>query len=360
MSASSPAPAPPARLEPQAVSGPPRHTGHGRLVRRLGGPQDARSAMGGAAVMVAAVIFCLAAVNEYQLTVGINVGISAIAALGLTVVAGRAGQLALGQAGFMAVGAYVVAYTTLNWGWPFLVALVAGTVLAFVLGLLLGWIALRLEGNYLAMATLAFGAIIFGVLLIDTPLGGASGLFGIPGISPFGSELGSPLARYVFVWIVVGLALLVCWRFARGRAGQELAAMRDDALTATTLGVNITHRKIQAFALSAILGGVAGGIMAANEQVIDPTLFRPLISFQIFLMIVIGGLGSLGGAVAGAALVTWLVELVPGTGDSAYVALGVVVVVFMAFFPGGLAALATSALRRVGRDPGGPRPEDRP
>ena len=87
--------------------------------------------------------------------------------------------------------------------------------------------------------------------------------------------------------------------------------MRDDPLAAETLGVNITLRKIQAFALSALLGGVAGGILAANEQVIDPTLFRPLISFQVFLMIVLGGLGNLRGAVAGTAIVVWLVERYP-------------------------------------------------
>lgn len=327
----------------QRPAAPSHRARRGRLLRRLGGARGNESLWGGAGVLAGAVIFCLAAVNEYQLTVGINVGIYAIAALGLTVVVGRAGQLALGQAGFMAIGAYTVAYTTLEWGWPFIVALVVGAMLALVLGLALGWIALRLEGNYLAMATLAFGAIVFGVALIDTPLGGASGLFGIPGPSPLGTELVSPLSRYIFVWIVVMLAFLACWLYVRGRAGRELEAMRDDPLAAETLGVDTRFRKIQAFALSAVLGGVAGGIMAANEQVIDPTLFRPLISFQIFLMIVLGGLGSLSGAVAGTALVVWLVELVPGTGDWAYVVLGSIVVAAMAFFPGGLAGLLRSA-----------------
>lgn len=135
------------------------------------------------------------------------------------------------------------------------------------------------------------------------------------------------------------LGFLACWLYVRGRAGRELEAMRDDPLAASTLGVNITFRKIQAFGLSAVLGGVAGGIMAANETVIDPTLFRPLISFQLILMVVVGGLGSLGGAVAGAAIVVWLVELVPGTGDWAFVVLGAVIIVLMAVLPGGLAAI---------------------
>ena len=98
--------------------------------------------------------------------------------------------------------------------------------------------------------------------------------------------------------------------------------MRDDELAAATVGVNNTFRKLQAFTLSAVLGAIAGSILAANSTVIDPSLFQPLISFQIFLMIVIGGLGSLGGSVAGAAIVVWLVQLSPGTGDTAYVVLG--------------------------------------
>lgn len=183
----------PAAADERIATRATRKTGR----RELG--SDGRALLGGVAVAVGAVLFLLTAANEYQITVGIVVGIYAIAALGLTVIVGRAGQLALGQAGFMAVGAYTVAYTTLNWGWPFLVALAAGAALAFLLGLLLGWIALRLEGNYLAMATLAFGAIIFGLLLIDGELGGASGLFGIPGIAPLGSELITPTERYLFV-----------------------------------------------------------------------------------------------------------------------------------------------------------------
>jgi branched-chain amino acid transport system permease protein len=304
--------------------------------------------LGGGAVVIGAVLFYLLAANQYQLSVGGTVGTDALAAMGLTVVAGRAGQLALGQAGFMAVGAYAVAYGTTSMHVSFIVAVALGAAIAFSLGLVVGWVALRLRGNYLAMATLAFGAIIYGLLQVQGALGGLGGIYGIPPLKLIGT-FSSPGDQYIFVWIVVVLAYAVCVIYLRGRAGRELHALRDDELAAASVGVHNTFRKLQTFGLSAILGSVAGSLLAANSYAIDPSQFQPLISFQIFLMIVIGGLGSLGGAVAGAAIVVWLVQLTPGTGDSAYVALGALIIVLMAIFPRGLAGICLWLLERARR-----------
>lgn len=328
-------------------------------MRRWVAAAQHRPLASGALIVAGAVVFFLAASNDYQLTVGSTVGIDAISAIGLTIVVGRAGQLALGQAGFMAVGGYAVAYGTTHSGMSFIVALIVGLAIAAVLGAIVGYIALRLRGNYLAMATLAFGAIIYGLLQVQGRFGGAGGLYGIPPIRLFGAEFATPQASYAFIWVVVVLAFVVGTLYLRGRAGRELEALRDDELAARTVGVHTTLRKVQAFAVSAVLGALAGGIMAANQSVIDPSLFAPLISFQIFLMAVIGGLGSLAGAVAGAAIVVWLVQLTPGTGDAAYVALGVVIVVLMALFPGGLASALRALLGRL-RPPSRPSSEPRP
>ena len=295
------------------------------------------------------VIFPFAAGNQYQVTVGTIVATYAISAIGLTVVAGRAGQLALGQAGFMAIGAYSVAYSTMKWHVPFLLALAGGAAIAFAFGLVLGWIALRLRGNYLAMATLAFGLIIYGLLNVNGPLGGPLGLAGIPPISIAGRELVTPNEQYGFAWAVAAIVFAVCVLWLRGRAGRELNALRDDEVAAGTMGINVTLLKLQAFGLSAIAGGLAGGIIAANSAVIDPTAFPPSISFQILLMVVVGGLGSLGGAVAGAAIVEWLIQLMPGTGDWAFTVLGGAVIVLMAVFPGGFAGIVAGAADLVGR-----------
>jgi len=325
-----------------------------RIVR----DEQATTWSSGVLVALGAVLFALFASNDYQLTVGQTVGIDAISAMGLTVVVGRAGQLALGQAGFMAVGAYAVAYGTTKMGVSFIEAILAGVGISFLFGLVVGFAALRLRGNYLGMATLAFGAIIFGLLEVSGKLGGLGGIYGIPPIS-FVQTFTTPMSAYWFIWIVVFVFFILCALYLRGRPGSELAAMRDDELAAGTVGVNNTFRKLQAFALSAVLGAVAGGILAANSSVIDPTLFQPLISFQIFLMIVIGGLGSLGGAVAGAAIVVWLVQLTPGTGDSAYVALGALIILLMAIFPRGLAGICLWLLERGRRPSQAPPPAPR-
>jgi branched-chain amino acid transport system permease protein len=321
-------------------------------MRRLRNPQ-AGTWLGSSTALLGAALFALFSTNTYQLSVGSTVGIDAIAAIGLTVVIGRAGQLALGQAGFMAIGAYAVAYGTTKMGLSFIVAVLMGVAVAGALGVIVGYAALRLRGNYLAMATLALGGIIDGLLTAKGRLGGEGGLYGIPPLR-LGTTFSSPLASYTFIWIVVGIVLVACGLYLRGRAGQELGALRDDELAAASVGVNNRFRKVQAFVLSAVVGAIAGGILAANSSVIDPTLFTPLISFQIFLMVVIGGLGSLGGAVAGAAIVVWLVQLTPGTGDAAYVVLGVVVVALMAFFPRGLGGMLTDLARRWG--PSAPTP----
>jgi branched-chain amino acid transport system permease protein len=308
-----------------------------------------RSALSAVPLAVWVVAFVFLAGNQYQITVGAIVGTYALSAIGLTVVAGRAGQLALGQAGFMAIGGYTVAYSTATWHFPFLVALAGGALIAFLFGLVVGWIALRLRGNYLAMATLAFGLIIYGLLQVNGPLGGPLGLSGIPPMSVFGRQMVTPNQQYGFVWALVAIAFVACLLYLRGRAGRELSALRDDELAASTLGVNITFRKLQAFGISAILGGISGGIIAASNAVIDPTAFPPAISFQILLMVVLGGLGSLGGAIAGAAIVEWLIQLVPGTGDWAFTVLGGVVIALMVFFPGGFAGIVSTALALPGR-----------
>jgi branched-chain amino acid transport system permease protein len=308
--------------------------------------RGAESWLGAIVVMVAAIVFGFMA-TDYGLTVGFTVGASAISAIGLTVVVGRAGQLALGQAGFMAVGAYAVAYGTTSLGLSFIVSLALGVVIAVVLGVLVGYTALRLRGNYLAVATLAVGAMVYGLLQVEGKLGGSGGILGIPPISVAGKQFVTPMDGYLFVWIVVALSLVACALYLRGRAGRELNALRDDDLAAASVGVNNTFRKLQAFAVSAVFGAIAGGIMAANQSVIDPSLFQPAISFQIFLMVVIGGLGSLGGAVLGAAIVVWLVQLTPGTGDSAYVALGGLVILLMGVLPNGVAGAVSAGMGRL-------------
>ncbi|XRQ09584.1 branched-chain amino acid ABC transporter permease [Actinomadura welshii] len=279
-----------------------------------------------------------------DLALGVNIGVAAIAAVGLTLTIGGAGQLALGQAGFMAIGAYGTSYLMLDRELPFLPALLLGVVLALVVGVLVGYIALRLQGHYLAMATLAVGTGIHAFLMLPGPLGGANGYAPIPFPEIFGYKLLDPRDQYLLVAVTLIVVLLGSRWLLSARMGRELAALRDDEVAARAVGVNITARKVQIFAISAAIGALAGGVNAPLQTAIDPSLFSTAISIQLFVMVILGGLGNIYGAVFGAALVTWLIAEVPGSGSWALTVLGVVVVVFMAVLPDGLSGIA-----RIGR-----------
>lgn len=279
-----------------------------------------------------------------DLALGVNIGVAAIAAVGLTLTIGGAGQLALGQAGFMAIGAYGTAYLMRDREMAFLPALVLGVVMALVVGVLVGYIALRLRGHYLAMATLAVGTGIHAFLMLPGPLGGVNGYAPIPFPEIFGYRFLDPRDQYLLVAGLLILVLLGSRWLLTARMGRELAAIRDDEVAARSVGVNITARKVQVFAVSAGIGALAGGVNAPLQTAIDPSLFSAAISIQLFVMVILGGLGSIYGAVCGAALLTWLISVVPGRGSWALTVLGVIVIVFMAVLPDGLAGLG-----RVGR-----------
>ncbi|WP_141578386.1 branched-chain amino acid ABC transporter permease [Actinomadura sp. WMMA1423] len=284
-----------------------------------------------------------------DLALGVNIGVAAIAAVGLTLTIGGAGQLALGQAGFMAVGAYGTAYLMRDREMPFLPALVLGVVGALLLGALVGYIALRLRGNYLAMATLAVGTGIHAFLMLPGPLGGANGFAPIPFPEILGHRLLDPRDQYLLVAVALIAVLLGSRWLLSARLGRELAAIRDDEVAARSVGVNITARKVQVFAISAGLGALAGGVNAPLQTAIDPSLFSTAVSLQLFVMVILGGLGNIYGAVLGAALVTWLISEVPGGGSWALTVLGVIVIAFMALLPGGLAGLGAAARALPGR-----------
>lgn len=304
----------------------------------------------GYVVLLVAVLYPFIRAAPYDISIGIEVGVFAIAAIGVSMAVGGAGQLALGQAGFMAIGAYSVAYLTKVEGVPFLLALLVGLVLATAAGVFVGYIALRLEGNYLAMATLASGAIVYTVLQTWTKLGGSQGYFGIPSPSLLGVEVISPRGQYFLIWAGVGIAYFSSAMIKRSFIGQELRAIRDDEVAARCVGINITRRKVQIFAFSALLGGLAGGINAAILTAIDPALFSPSISFQLFVVAVLGGLNSLAGAVSAATLVVVLRQVVPGAGDNAVTVVGLLAIIIMATLPAGLAALSPKRSWFTGRD----------
>lgn len=290
--------------------------------------------------------------TPYGLALGVNIVIAAIAAVGLTLTIGGAGQLALGQAGFMAIGGYGGAYLMKDRGVTFAAAVALSVVLAAVVGALVGYIALRLRGNYLAMATLAVGSGIYGLLQNNQTLGGANGYAPIPFPTLLGHRLVEPREQYLLAAVTLVVVLLGARTLLAARAGRELAALRDDEVAARAIGINITARKVQVFALTSAIGALAGAVNGPLQTAIDPSLYAPSVSLALFVMVVLGGLGNVYGAALGAALVTWLISVVPGNGSWALTVLGVVVIVFMAVLPDGLVGvprIARAAVRRTRR-----------
>lgn len=279
--------------------------------------------------------------------------IYAIVAIGLNLLIGHTGQFSLGHAGFFAIGAYASALLTLRLGVPFVVALLLAGSLSSAVGFLLGLPALRLSGPYLAVATLGFGlAVPQLVVWQGSWTGGASGLHGLPLASlPMG-----PLSMvfrtdqdyyYLALAVLVGLTI-VARNIVNSHTGRAFVAIRDSELAARAMGVDLVRYKTTAFAVSAMYAGIAGSLYAHLLHGISPEDFTVLLSIDFLTMIVLGGLGSVGGAVSGAFLLTFLqnvltrLPVVRDFKNLYIVVLGVILILTITFLPRGLAGIVRS------------------
>ena len=221
--------------------------------------------------------------------------INVILSASLNLINGYTGQFSLGHAGFMAVGAYVGVILTANFHWPLLFALVAGGAAAALLGCLIGLPTLRLNGDYLAIATLGLGEIIRIVIMNIQYVGGAAGFTGIPHLTTF-----------PWVFFVMLFTLIVIKNFVNSTHGRACIAIRENEIAAEAMGVNTTKYKVIAFTIGAAFAGVAGGLFAHCFYIINPSSFTFMQSFNYLIMVVMGGLGSLTGSIAGAFVVTFI------------------------------------------------------
>lgn len=237
------------------------------------------------------------------------VAILAVASLGLMVLTGYTGQVSLGHAAFMAVGAYAHAWL-LGQGWPLLVALPTAGLLCAVLGLLVGFPAIRVSGLYLAMVTLAFSMVVTHVIgHWNSVTGGFTGL-AVEDPVIFGFALGSPMRFYFFALTVLVLVLLALINLMRSAWGRAMVGVRDSEAASYALGIHVAAVKVAAFAISAGVTGLAGGLLAHHTKYLTPDAFTLMLSMELMLMVVIGGLGSLRGALLGAVLISLLPTLV--------------------------------------------------
>ncbi|MHB9028834.1 MAG: branched-chain amino acid ABC transporter permease [Candidatus Latescibacterota bacterium] len=280
--------------------------------------------------------------NQYYLSVLVFMGIYALAAMGLSMFMGYAGQISLGHAGFFAIGGYASAILTRTWQWHPLAALAAGVVLSIIAALLVGVTTLRLRGQYLAMATLGLGEIVYITSGAAVELtGGPSGFSGIPSMSVAGFVFKSGLSKYYLVWGLVVFFIIVSLNIIHSRVGRALRSIHGDEIAAQAMGVDISRYKIKAFVYSAILASIAGSLYIHHMRFVSPSGFSLNKSILFLIMIMSGGIGSLWGAVVGAILFTLLPEFLKFFQEYDILVYGAVLMAIMIFLPDGLTGLAS-------------------
>jgi branched-chain amino acid transport system permease protein len=267
--------------------------------------------------------------NRYYALMMIPIGYNIILAVSLNLAAGFMGQLPLGHAGFMAIGAYASALFTMSSGLPSFIAfplsIALGAVVAGLFGILIGIPALRLKGDYLAIITLGFGEIIRVVILNLPFTGGAYGLKGIPKYTN---------VPWTLVWVFI--TIYVIYTLIKSRHGRAILSIREDEIAAEASSISTTFYKVTGFAVSAFFAGVAGGLYAHYLCILDPPSFGFMRSCEILVMVVLGGMGSIIGSVVSAVVLTILPELLRGFSQYRMVIYSLVLVIVMVFRPSGL------------------------
>ncbi|MCJ7810129.1 MAG: branched-chain amino acid ABC transporter permease, partial [Desulfobulbaceae bacterium] len=243
--------------------------------------------------------------KNYYVYVANYIAINIIVVMGLNILVGYTGQISLGHAGFFAVGAYGTITLMNEAHLPFLLALVLAALAAALLGFLLGLPALRLEGPYLAIATLGFGVSITQVIGKIEMFGGRQGL-NAPALSIGPWNLNSDRDFYYLVVSITVFLAIFARNIIKTKVGRAFIAIRDADIAAETMGVNLLYYKTLAFAVSAFYAGVGGGLYAFVLRFIEPELFGLFMSVMFLTMAVVGGLGSIMGPIAGACLLGWL------------------------------------------------------
>ncbi|MGH8648918.1 MAG: branched-chain amino acid ABC transporter permease, partial [Burkholderiales bacterium] len=301
-------------------------------------PHRARAVAGAAAVaLLVAAPFGLKPYGIYLLSLW---AVMTIAAIGLNLTLGYAGQISLAQAAFVGIGAYTAALLTTQ-GWPLWAAFVLATALSFVIGWLLGYPALRVQHHYLAFVTLSFGTLVFLILRNEEWLTkGVYGITGIPRPSVLGWSTRTPVDFYFFCLGVLALVSGATWWLIRSPWGRAFTALRENPIRASSLGVDTRRYTLMAFAIGSALGGIAGVLYAPLVQFIEPTAFALGLSLNLLLMVIVGGSGYFLGPFLGAAVSVLLPEWLRFTAGFYLMGYALLVMILMAVSPTGLLGIA--------------------
>ena len=271
--------------------------------------------------------------------------INVIVAVGLNLLSGNCGQISLCNASFMGIGAYCTALLTTRLGLPTIIALPTSVVTAALLGAALGYPARRLSGLYLALTTLGFLELV-SIVIEEFPeyTGGIRGLK-VPRPEIFGFSFQSDVSLYFFVFAFAVGAVIVGYNVQRSRYGRAFDAVRQSPFAAQALGIPLARVKVIAFSLNAAFAGFAGGLLASVVGFIDPPEFGIVTSIQHITFIVVGGLGSIAGSIAGAVVLTALPEALRGVQEYGELIYGFLLLGTLLFLPRGLVGLLVKLQR---------------
>jgi branched-chain amino acid transport system permease protein len=273
----------------------------------------------------------------FWVTLGNYVGLYSIVALGLVLLTGVAGQTSFGQAAFVGIGAYTTAILTTRYQWSPWLNLAVGLALTTALALFLGFITLRMKGHYLPLATIAWGMSLYFLFGNVEFLGGHTGITGIPGISLFGLELRTERGFFLLIWGLAILALRATDNLLDSRPGRAVRALKGQLAMAEAFGVDAARLKIVVFVYAALLACTSGWLYAHLQRFVNPTPFGINQGIEYLFMAVVGGAGSVWGAVVGATVLTLakevLQDILPGllgrSGNFEVVVFGVLMVLLL-------------------------------
>jgi branched-chain amino acid transport system permease protein len=295
--------------------------------------------IGLAALVVAALVAAPFALKPYGIYLLSLWAVTTIAAIGLNLTLGYAGQISLAQASFVGIGAYAAALLTTQ-GWPLWSAFLLATALCFAIGWLLGYPALRVQHHYLAFVTLSFSTLVFLVLRNEEWLTkGVYGITGIPRPTVLGWSTKGPIDFYFFCLGMLAIVTAATWWVIRSPWGRAFTALRENPIRAASLGIDTRRYTLMAFAIGSALGGISGVLYAPLVQFIEPTAFALNLSLNLLLMVIVGGAGYFLGPFLGAAVSVLLPEWLRFSEGLYLILYAVFVMALMAFCPSGLLGL---------------------
>jgi branched-chain amino acid transport system permease protein len=286
--------------------------------------------------------------SRYAVNLATQLCVYLMAVFGLNLIVGYAGQMSIGQAAFYGIGAYIGGLLMTKMGISFWAVLPLAALTCFVVGLALGFPALRVQHHYLAFATLGFNVLVFLVMRNEEWLtGGTFGVSNIPRPSLFGLSLDGDKAYFYFSYVSVILLAALLWWLLRSPWGRAFAALRDNPIRAESTGVNITAYTLLAFAIGAACAGVGGVYLASLVNFIEPGQFHLSVSLMMLLAVIVGGSGRFFGPVLGTVVVILLPEWLRFMQNWYLAIFGFAVILMMVFLPGGLLSIGDRL--RLGR-----------